>query len=210
MHEGTNRPRQGLAASSQRPLPVAGLFRFHFFEDRAAHEIRFGQACEMVIEVCFDLVLCLGEVTQACCAAEAAGQDAAQEGTDIPDGIEPAGSATEFRQSLRAPGQVPPLFFGGFKEGRRESGISGCGQGLPAVEGLRGHFTGMIDPEELPALARGAQVEIRISRLPDPGGIRWRSQRPERVIALDEEPFAEGVAGRFRREPAHSPGFHKG
>jgi hypothetical protein len=105
------------------------------------------QLFQMRVEVSFHLSLRLGDEAEADRIAGQTGNGTDGKGARIPQGLQQAGAAAQFRKPGFAPGQVVCFLTGRLFEQVAGGRIAGY-QGLSMVKALGGHFSGMVDPHQ--------------------------------------------------------------
>src|SRR5579883_3224348 len=98
----------------------------------------------MRVEVLLDLMLGLGDETEAEAIAPEPGQCPDDEGAAVPERVEPAGVTAKGIDPLGAPGEMIELFLRGSLHERARRGLAGD-QRLTAVQRLRGDLARVVD-----------------------------------------------------------------
>ena len=115
----------------------------HLLQDQLGLPVGIGQGFQMAAQMAgYPLFCCVHEAQahpitdQSCCRSHG-------QGSAVENGVEGAGSGTEFVESLLAPHQVVDLFLRGLLHFR--AGTGGFrGECLALVKGLGADFTGMV------------------------------------------------------------------
>lgn len=146
-HQFAYRARQGSGAGTLRLLTVPDFVVAHGLDDGPASKIFGRQLFEMTLEMAFDLAFGLGHEPQAGTVPEQCGKRADAERTRVPEGVQHAGSATQFLEPGFTPGEVIRFFarrieheFPDFRVARK--------QGLGVVQRLGGHLARMVYAHE--------------------------------------------------------------
>ena len=146
-HQFAYGARQGRGAGTLRLLTMPDFVVAHGLDNGPASKIFGRQLIEVTLEMTFDLALSLGDEAQAGAVPEQCGERADAEGSRIPEGVEYAGSATQFLEPGFAPGEVIGFIARRVEHEFPDLGIS-REQCLGVVERLGGHLARMIHAHE--------------------------------------------------------------
>ena len=157
----------------------------HGFKYGTAARIARGKSVEMLIEMPFDLSLCLGDEPEAGAVTEQCCTRADEEGADIPERIEQARSCSELSEPHLAPRQVVRLRACGRQE-HRSRALRASDQRLPVVKSLCGELSSMVDAHERSARAALALGEwfgrLGVRRGDRSGGLSRRKNRTQGAV----------------------------
>ena len=161
------------------------LLGSHGFKYGTAARIARGKSVEMLIEVPFDLSLCLGDEPQAGAVAEQCCTRADEEGAEVPERIEQARSCSELSEPHLAPRQVVRLRACSRQE-HRSRALRASDQRLTVVKSLRSELSSMVDAHERSArtaLALGKwSGRLGIRRGDRSGGLGRRKNRTQGAV----------------------------
>jgi hypothetical protein len=142
------RAGQGRGAAPARSAATAWpAVALHLRDDRPRGEIGLRQPLEMTCQVLLHLALGFHHEAEAGLVAQAAGDEADAERTQVPERIEHALARAELAQPLGRPGQMVGFLCGGLGELTPQRGV-GRGQRLRAVERLGADLADVIDPHQ--------------------------------------------------------------
>src|SRR5215469_1850982 len=161
------------------------LFGSHSFKYGTAARIARWKSLQMLIEMPFDLPLCLGDESQAGAVAERRRSRADEKGADIPERIEEARSCSQLPEPHLAPRQMVRLRTRTRQEHRSRTLRAGD-ERLSVVEGLRGELSGMVDTHEGSARAAVAlgkwSGRLSVRRRHRSGGLGRRQNRTQGAV----------------------------
>src|SRR5690606_289210 len=161
----------------------------------------------MAFEMLDDLALRFGDESQASAIAREPREGTDRERARVPDRIQYAQPTIELADSFCTPSEMIRLLARRFHQrfpGRRRSGH----EGLALIQGLSGHFAGVIDAHErcrvLSILLALHGIRNALGRV-GAGGVMVGQQGPNRLIERDQEAITRSQGPRRRgcRRSAH-------